>query len=149
MNDPGTSNDISTSGNLDDDSEDDDAVVGLPAVNGNEDDDRLRTLRDARDVMEQNEMARTRDYGTITNGNNPNVLDIEERVAAGRSRDNDYPIYDSDSEDEEDDFEIAKRKGGMRYYLKQARRAQVPVSEPPWSTVLSQSSRSLHPRQWV
>lgn len=125
---PGGSNDISTSGNLDDDSDDEDAVMGLPVVNGNEDDDRLRRLREARDVMEQNEMARTRDYGTITNGNNPNTLDVEERVAAARSRDDDYPIYDSDSEDEEEDFETARQEGGFRYYLKRAERTATNVS---------------------
>jgi uncharacterized membrane protein YidH (DUF202 family) len=116
---PGASNDISTSGNLDDDSEDDeDVVMGLPAANGSEDDDRLRRLREARDVMERNEMQRTRDYGTLTNGDNPNALDIEERVAAGRNRDDDYPIYDSDSDDEDEDFEAAKREGGLRYAKK-------------------------------
>lgn len=115
---PGNSNDISTSGNLDDDSDDEDAVMGLPAANGNEDDERLGRLREARDVMEQNELARTRDYGTIVNGNDPNTLDIEERVAASRNRDEDYPIYDSDSESEEDDYEIARREGGVKYYRK-------------------------------
>jgi uncharacterized membrane protein YidH (DUF202 family) len=68
--------------------------------------------------MEQNEIARTREYGTLTNGNDPNALDIEERVAAQHNRDNDYPIYDSDSDDEEDDLEEAKRVGGLRYARK-------------------------------
>ena len=112
---PGASNDISTSGNLDDDSDEED---GLPAANGTEDDDRLARLRSARDTMEQNEMDRQRDYGTLTNANDPNTLDIEERVAAGRSRDNDYPIYDSDSEDEDEDYEQAKKAGGLRYARK-------------------------------
>jgi SPX domain protein involved in polyphosphate accumulation len=117
---PGASNDISTSGNLDDESDDEDSPMGgLPATDGAEDDERLRRLRDARDVMEQNEMDRQRDYGTtLTNGNDPNALDIEERVAAGRNRDDDYPIYDSDSEDEEDEYETAKRQGGVRFALK-------------------------------
>jgi hypothetical protein len=131
---PGASNDISTSGNLDDDdSEDEDAVMGLPAANGNEDDDRMRRLRDARDVMEQNEMERTRDYGTLTNGNDPNALDIEERVAAGRTRDEDYPIYDSDSDDDDEEFEAAKRQGGLRYAKKWVERTATNVG----STVLS------------
>lgn len=116
---PGASNDISTSGNLDDDdSDDEDAVMGLPAANGTEDDDRLRRLRAARDVMEQNEMDRQRDYGTLTNENDPNTLDIEERVAAGRTRDHDYPIYDSDSEDEDEEYEVARREGGFRFARK-------------------------------
>ena len=122
---PSASNEISTSGTLDyDDSEDEDAGMGLPDANENDDDDdddddRLRHLRAARDVMEQNEIARTQTYGTLINANDPNVLDIEERVAAGRARNHDYPIYDSDSDDEEDaEFETAKREGGLRYAKK-------------------------------
>ncbi|KAH9874182.1 hypothetical protein IAQ61_004811 [Plenodomus lingam] len=115
---PGASNEISTSGTLDDDSDDEDAdaMGNLPPANSS--DEQLRRLREARDVMEQNEMARTQNYGTLTNANDPNALDIEERVAAGRARDNDYPIYDSDSDDEEDEFEIARREGGMKYAQK-------------------------------
>jgi uncharacterized membrane protein YidH (DUF202 family) len=116
---PGASNDISTTNTLDDDSDDDDAVLGLPAANGSQDDDQLRRLREARDVMEHNEIARTREYGTLTNGNDPNALDVEERVAAQRNQqDNDYPIYDSDSDDEDDDLEEAKRVGGLHYVKK-------------------------------
>ena len=117
---PGASNDISTSNTLDDDSDDDDAVMGLPSANGSHDDDQLRRLREARDVMEQNEIDRTREYGTLTNGNDPNVLDIEERVAAQRHHDTDYPIYDSDSDDEDDSLEAAKRVGGLHYAKKWA-----------------------------
>jgi SPX domain protein involved in polyphosphate accumulation/uncharacterized membrane protein YidH (DUF202 family) len=117
---PGASNDISTSNTLDDDSDDDDAVMGLPSANGSHDDDQLRRLREARDVMEQNEIDRTREYGTLTNGNDPNVLDIEERVAAQRHQDTDYPIYDSDSDDEDDNLEAAKRVGGLHYAQKLA-----------------------------
>ncbi|KAF3045014.1 vacuolar transporter chaperone [Didymella heteroderae] len=115
---PGASNDISTSNTLDDDSDDDDAVMGLPSASGSQDDDQLRRLREARDVMEQNEIARTREYGTLTNSNDPNALDIEERVAAQRNADNDYPIYDSDSDDEDDNLEEAKRVGGLHYAKK-------------------------------
>lgn len=120
---PGASNEISTSGNLDDDSDEEDSMSGLPAAAGTDDDERLRTLREARDVMEQNEMNRRRDYGTLTNGNDPNALDIEERVAAGRNRNDDYPIYDSDSDDEDDEYEVAKREGGLRYARKWVERA--------------------------
>jgi hypothetical protein len=125
---PGASNDISTSGNLDDESDDEDAVMGLPTANGADDDDRLRTLREARDTMEQNEMDRQRDYGTLTNANDPNTLDIEERVgAAARTRDDDYPIYDSDSEDEDDDYEAARREGGFRFARKWVERTATNV----------------------
>lgn len=114
---PGGSNDISTSGNLDDESDDDDAVMGLPKPPSQEDDDRIRKLREARDTMEQNEQQRQRDYGTINgdaaNGG-PNSLDVEERIAAQHLHPDDYPIYDSDSEDESD-LEEARRVGGWHY----------------------------------
>lgn len=117
---PGASNDISTSNTLDEDSDDDDdAVLGLPPANGSHEDDQIRRLREARDTMEQNEIARTREYGTLTNGNDPNALDVEERVAAQRDHGNDdYPIYDSDSDEEDDDLEEAKRVGGIHYAKK-------------------------------
>ncbi|KAF5848422.1 hypothetical protein GGP41_005846 [Bipolaris sorokiniana] len=136
---PGASNDISTSGNLDDDdSEDEDLAADLPPSNGNQDDDRLRRLREVRDTMEQNEMARARDYGTLTNGNDPNVLDIEERVAARRTTDNDYPIYDSDSDDDEDDdFEAARREGGLRYARKWVERTASNVGSAVLNTVVA------------
>jgi hypothetical protein len=139
---PGASNDISTSGNLDDDSDDEDAAMGLPSANGTEDDDdRLRRLREARDVMEQNELDRTRDYGTLTNANDPNALDVEERVAAGRTADDDYPIYDSDSDDEDEEFEIAKREGGLRYARKWVERTAANVG-----TTLLHSVSSVVPK---
>ena len=121
---PGASTEISTSGNLDDDSEDEDGLPAAHGADGADDDERLRRLRDARDVMEQNEMRRQRgEYGTLANGSDPNTLDIEERVAAGRrTRDDDYPIYDSDSEDEEDEYEAARRRGGLTYAMKWAER---------------------------
>ncbi|KAH9881083.1 hypothetical protein J1614_001576 [Plenodomus biglobosus] len=124
---PGASNEISTSGTLDDDSddEDSDAMGNLPSANSS--DEQLRRLREARDVMEQNEIARTQNYGTLTNANDPNALDIEERVAAGRTRDNDYPIYDSDSDDEEDEFESARREGGVKYARKWVERKAASV----------------------
>jgi SPX domain protein involved in polyphosphate accumulation len=113
INRPGASNDISTSGNMDD-SEDEDADAGLPQVEGQEDDDRIRRLREARDVMEQNDLARRRDYGTLNGDNGPNALDVEERIAAPNLHPDDYPIYDSDSEDE-DDMDEARRVGGWHY----------------------------------
>jgi SPX domain protein involved in polyphosphate accumulation len=135
---PGASNDISTSGNLDDDeSDEEDGVQGLPSANGTEDDDRLRRLRDARDTMEQNEIARQRDYGTLTNENDPNTLDIEERVAAGRNRDDDYPIYDSDSEDEDDEYEAARRQGGLRFAKKWVERTATNVGSTVMNTFIA------------
>ncbi|KAJ4366548.1 vacuolar transporter chaperone [Ascochyta clinopodiicola] len=140
---PGASNDISTSNTLDDDSDDDDAVMGLPSANSSQDDEQLRRLREARDVMEQNEIARTREYGTLTNGNDPNALDIEERVASQRNNgDNDYPIYDSDSDDEEDDLEEAKRVGGLRYAKKWTEHTAKNVG----TAVINGVSLLLHPK---
>ncbi|ORY11813.1 VTC domain-domain-containing protein [Clohesyomyces aquaticus] len=111
----GGSNDISTSGNLDDDSDDEDAILGLPRIEGHEEDEGIRKLRAARDAMEQHDIAQQRDYGTVTNGEGPNALDVEERIAAQPQ--DDYPIYDSDSEDE-DDLEEARHVGGWHYRAK-------------------------------
>ncbi|KAF2195444.1 SPX-domain-containing protein [Zopfia rhizophila CBS 207.26] len=109
---PGQSNDISTSGNLDDDSEDEDATAGLPHTHGHEDEDEgMRRLRAARDAMEQHDLDQRRAYGTITNTEGPNALDIEERISTQPLPEDDYPLYDSDSEEEED-LEDARRAGG-------------------------------------
>ncbi|KAF2640421.1 SPX-domain-containing protein [Massarina eburnea CBS 473.64] len=110
---PGASNDISTSGNLDDDSEDED---DLPAANdGNQDDEGLLRLRQARDLQEQTDLERRRDYGTLSTDEGPNALDVEERISAQQFHESDYPIYDSDSDEEEDEMEVAKREGGWKY----------------------------------
>ncbi|KAF2799889.1 SPX-domain-containing protein [Melanomma pulvis-pyrius CBS 109.77] len=113
---PGASNDISTSGNMDDDSDDDDAAL-LPPADASHDDEGLRRLREARDAMEQHDLEQARDYGTLSNGEGPNALDIEERIAAQPIAADDYPIYDSDSDDE-DDLEEARRAGGWQYRTK-------------------------------
>jgi hypothetical protein len=65
--------------------------------------------------MEQHDLDRLRDYGTISNGGGPNALDVEERISAHQIHENDYPIYDSDSEDE-DELEEARQQGGWRYH---------------------------------
>jgi SPX domain protein involved in polyphosphate accumulation len=110
---PGQSTDISTSGHMDDDSDDEMEDANLP----NGDDENYRRLRAARDALEQHEVAQRMDYGT-TNGNaDPNSLDEEERLAARPSADeDDYPLYDSD--DEDDDLEEARRIGGWTYRRK-------------------------------
>ncbi|KAJ4347102.1 vacuolar transporter chaperone [Didymosphaeria variabile] len=113
---PGASNDISTSGNLEDDSDDEDAVADLPpAHDGNHDDEDLRRLREARDIQEQNDLDRRRDYGTIGNGDGPNALDVEERISAQQIYNSDHPIYDSDSDDE-DELDEARQQGGWQYH---------------------------------
>jgi len=127
---PGASNDISTSGNLEDDSDDDDdEAMGLPPANeGPQDDETLRRLREARDTMEQHDLDRQRDYGTIASGGGPNALDVEERISAQQLHESDYPIYDSDSEDE-DEIEEARQQGGWRYRALVAKHKVKVISE--------------------
>lgn len=115
---PGQSTDISTSGQMDDDSEDEMDALDT-ADNDNED---MRRLRAARDALEQHEFERQRDYGTDGSAD-PNSLDEEERMAAkpiAQPGDEDYPLYDSD--DEDDDLEEAKRVGGWYYKRKLIKR---------------------------
>ncbi|CAD0018527.1 unnamed protein product, partial [Aureobasidium pullulans] len=112
---PGQSTDISTSGRMDDDTDDEmEDAADLP--NG-DDNENIRRLRAARDALEQHEIAQRMDYGTTNGGADPNSLDEEERLAARPLADeDDYPLYDSD--DEEDDLEEAKRIGGWTYRRK-------------------------------
>lgn len=113
---PGASNDISSSGDLEDESDDEESGADLPPENsGAQSDEQLNRLREARDIQEQNDLDRRRDYGTIGNGNGPNALDVEERISAQQLYQSDHPIYDSDSDDE-DELEVARRKGGWQYH---------------------------------
>jgi VTC domain len=119
---PGQSLDASTSDNLDDDSDDDDLRLDLQ---GDEDNENLLRLRAARDAMEEHDLAVRSDYPEngasgahnsplISSEEGPNELDIEERVSAQLvAGDEDYPLYDTDDEDE--DFEEARRIGGWNY----------------------------------
>ncbi|KAI9812038.1 MAG: vacuolar transporter chaperone [Pycnora praestabilis] len=123
---PGQSASYSTSDDPLDDSDDDDDEDEEEMANGDDQrrtvhgeesqadtDDDMHRLREARDAMEQNDMERTQDYP------NSNSLDIEERIAAAPlAHPDDYPIYDSDEEDEDDDLEEAQRVGGWRYRAK-------------------------------
>ena len=122
---PGHSASYTTSDDgLDDDSETEDEDVNSE-TEGNrtsqgdedgEDDEGIRRLREARDAMEQNDMERVTDFPQHTS----NELDIEERIAAMPQVNNseDYPLYDSEEEDENDDMEEARRVGGWRYGIK-------------------------------
>jgi len=107
---PGQSTDISTSGRGDDDSDDDEDMLGDGEMDG--DDENTRRLRAARDALEQHEQDQAMD---LANGSgDPNSLDEEERMAARPiTYHEDYPLYDSD--DDEEEFEEAKRVGGWRY----------------------------------
>ena len=124
---PGQSANYSTSDDIDDDSEEDDdndtETEGAseeqrtdsqtsPTLRGDSEtadsDLGINRLRLARDAMEQ--------YDMDQRSNDPNALDIEERISAAPLAQNpdDYPIYDSEDEDT-DDMEEAKRIGGWHY----------------------------------
>jgi VTC domain len=109
---PGTSQDVSTSDNFDEETDDEDHMAEIPIDN-----EALRRLRQARDVMEQHDLERRADEAEAQaaeqNGAPGNNLDTEELVAAVPIPEDDYPIYDSDSEDE--DVEEARRVGGWYY----------------------------------
>ena len=86
-----------------------------PRADENDDgDEGARRLREAREAMNQHERARELDAGPPGN-----TLDQEERIAAPQLHEDDYPIYDSD--DEDDDLEEAKRVGPWYYRWKLVR----------------------------
>lgn len=102
---------------LDDDSdaeEDQDAedtTNGKGPVN-DESDEGIRRLREAQEAMDLHDQERFADYPDAAQ----NSLDIEERIAAALIENpDDYPIYDSEEEDDEDEMETARRKGGWQY----------------------------------
>lgn len=113
---PGHSTEVSTSGDMDDDTDDEDDGDDLPT---DDNDENYRRLREARDALEQHEHEQRMDYAGANGSGDPNELDEEERMAA-QPLDNDYPLYDSD--DEEDDLEEAKRIGGWFYRRKLIKR---------------------------
>ena len=110
---PGQSASYSTSDDLLDDGSDDEQGVDDDGsstndrtsrdAQGHEDADSdpgIRRLREARDAMEQYDMARGTDSPPTTG----NALDIEERIANGRvTNTDDYPLYDSEEEDGDDE----------------------------------------------
>jgi hypothetical protein len=76
-----------------------------------DDDEGTRRLRAAREAMDQYGRAQASDASPPGN-----ALDVEERVSAPQLYEEDYPIYDSD--DEDDDLEEAKRVGFWYYRRK-------------------------------
>lgn len=108
---PGQSTDVSTSAAMDDDTDDE-----LDQEDNAQDDEdqNVQRLRAARDALEQHEEERRLED---TNGDT-NVLDEEECMAHKpiANPDDDYPIYDS--EDEEENMAEAKRIGGWTYRWK-------------------------------
>lgn len=112
---PTHSTDASTSAAMEDDSDeeeelerydDDDDDAGQTLVHG---DENQRRLRAARDALEQHEQDRQQE---VAGGN---ILDEEERVShrpLGPSIDDDYPLYDSEAEDDSDDALAEARRAG-------------------------------------
>ena len=112
---PGHSTDASTSIDIEDDTDDEVAGDDERTLRGDEDDENVHRLRAARDALEQHEQERRM---ADVNGDDPDVLDEEERMENKpiASIDDDYPLYDS--EDEEEDLAEAKRVGGWTYRWK-------------------------------
>jgi uncharacterized membrane protein YidH (DUF202 family) len=112
---PFQSREVSTTDLGDEDTDDDEAYTIPPADSSSVPDSaegqynlNIRRLREARQVLEEE------DHPYLGNGATGNALDIEERIAAQPLDDADYPLYDSDTD--EDDLEEAKRVGGLYYY---------------------------------
>ena len=119
-------------------SDDDDLARDVPEDNGQSlhaDDDEA-ILEDARRRMETT----YHDRGYDSDDHDPNDLDDEERIAdLPIAYVHDYPIYDSD-EDEEDKFEEAKRTGGIRYageFVKHHVRQVTDHFVRPWTVLAS------------
>jgi hypothetical protein len=105
---PGASANSSTSDD-DDDSDDEVEFDHSQSATAVGSDENTQRLREARATLEDRDLA-NRPAG--------NALDIEEQLAAIPITD-DYPIYDSDEEDDEnDDIEEARQIGGWTYYSK-------------------------------
>ena len=106
---PAQSNTTMTSDDDEDDSDDEqEASEGTTAVS-NSSDDNLNQIRKTRDQWTD------RDSENRATGNS---LDIEEQLAA-LPLNEDYPLYDSDEEDDESEaIEEARRIGGWPYYSK-------------------------------
>lgn len=89
---------------------------------GSNEDEGLRRLRAARAAMDQHDLDRDRDGEADDEAeyNDPNSLDVEERIAAiPLAEDPDaYPIYDSEEEDAAEEMEYARQKGGIYYAWK-------------------------------
>jgi hypothetical protein len=127
---------------MDDDSDDDDDMREIDPEAENSD-SNLRRLRDAREAMEQHDREMRVEYGQngTSNGDSqtlhdgPNELDVEERIAALPVLGNeDYPIYDSD--DEDDDLEEARRIGGLHYRKKQAIKVAKQTGNALWNGLM-------------
>ncbi|KAI9701796.1 MAG: vacuolar transporter chaperone [Candelina mexicana] len=100
-------------------------------------DEGIQRLRAARDALEQQDMDRAQDYPNDVNGG-ANSMDVEERISAlpFAAHPDDFPIYDSEEEDELDRIDEARQKGGWRYnflvFRKRLQNARSRVFESIW-----------------
>ena len=144
---PGHSDSYSTSDDpLDDDSDDeyDDTYEPHSGRNRSQDDttgvdsdEGINRLRQARDAMEQYDMARK-------SSDPANSLDIEERIGAEAiAHPDDHPIYDSEDEEADTlDIDEARRIGGWHY-----RRKAIQHTINHHIAIISHSFRSLFASQ--
>ncbi|TKA83275.1 hypothetical protein B0A55_00808 [Friedmanniomyces simplex] len=139
---PGHSTETSTSAAMDEDTDEELDQEDEGDAGDIEDDKNLQRLRDARDALEQHEQERFQEQA---NGD-ANVLDEEERMAHKpvAHADEDYPLYDSD--DEEEELAEAKRVGGWTYRWKLARK-HVAVAGDKILDVLKQATPMPKPTQ--
>ena len=116
---PGHSTDVSTSAALGDDTEDELDDEDEDLQDGEQNDENVQRLRAARDALEQHEQERALEHA---NGGDSNVMDEEERMAHMPIAhvDDDFPLYESD--DEEEELAEAKRIGGWTYRWKLVRK---------------------------
>ncbi|ORY57477.1 vacuolar transporter chaperone 4 [Pseudomassariella vexata] len=72
------------------------------------------------------------------------TADLEDQTAEDVAADEDYPIYESDDEDESADaFEEARRVGGMSYYSALAKKYTKTAGQRAWTAL---QAMSPHPR---
>lgn len=129
---PGQSAETSNSDVAEDDSDDDEYPSSHtlqtngsrpPTLSQQSSDEQFERLRQAQEALAEHEAEAAtigRHLADRADGS-PNVLDIEERIAAQPNvHDADYPIYDSDS-DFEDEIEEARQRDGWRYWQLLAR----------------------------
>jgi len=124
INHPGQSNSASTALDDDDYSDDENELDEHLLGNGSSeatthDNENMRRLRAAREAMEAHEIEQQQALshdGNADEGRGQNSLDEEERVNAEPIFEDDFPVYDSDDE-EEDYLEAAKREGGWKYRM--------------------------------
>lgn len=110
---------------MDDDSDDEHEPIEPGQTTPHDDGDpNLRRLRGARDALQQHSQDRENVEDGYPDYAAQNTLDIEERVAAQPLDEDpdDYPLYDSEEENEEEELEEAHKKGGLAYGWKMAKK---------------------------